>query len=73
MLPQSAVRWWEAELYRLKGNSCYSARGTTEERRTRASIVPWTSPVIRRPRHWSCALRQVSPASGSSRAGRPQR
>ena len=52
---QSAVRWWEAELYRLRGELLLQHGQPHNRRRPKpASSRPWTSPAASRPNRWSC-------------------
>jgi predicted ATPase len=62
----SAVRWWEAELHRLKGElllqSAVKNQESTISLRMRqrwktASSRPSTSPAASKPSHWSCGRR----------------
>ena len=68
LMEQYEERWWEAEIYRLRGVLLLRQPETTQ-----AEAEPWlhralTSPAARRRNRWSSGLPPASLVSGSSRA-----
>ena len=55
MLAKIRARWWEAELYRLRGDCCCCTRGYSTGRQKPAFSRPSPSPTAGRPSPWSYA------------------
>ena len=53
----TGARWYEAELYRLKGALLLQQHSDNHLKRKPASSRPWTWLAARRPNPWSCGLR----------------
>ena len=55
LMEQNEERWWEAEIYRLRGALLLRHSRHRRRRRKPGFDAPWTSPAASRRNRWSCA------------------